>query len=154
MKYTKQNPLKVVTLCSGYDSQCLALNRLREHFPEFDYTLIAWSEFDPETPKTPLEKQPAVVAHNAGADFVKLFPVGCMGARYLKDVRSPLSHIRFLAVGGVNADNMEEYLKAGACGFGIGSDIVNKKMLAENDFAGIEALAAGYTRVVAAFNEK
>ena len=96
----------------------------------------------------------AVVAHNAGADFVKLFPVGCMGARYLKDVRSPLSHIRFLAVGGVNADNMEEYLKAGACGFGIGSDIVNKKMLAENDFAGIEALAAGYTRVVAAFNEK
>lgn len=64
MKYNKQNPLRVVTLCSGYDSQCLALNRLKEAYPEFDYTLIAWSEFDPES-NTPLDKQPAVVAHKA-----------------------------------------------------------------------------------------
>lgn len=64
MEYTKENPLKVVTLCSGYDSQCLALNRLKEHYPEFDYELIAWAEFDPES-KQPLEKQPAVIAHNA-----------------------------------------------------------------------------------------
>lgn len=64
MTYNKQNPLRVVTLCSGYDSQCLALNRLREAYPEFDYTLIAWSEFDPES-NTPLDKQPAVVAHKA-----------------------------------------------------------------------------------------
>lgn len=64
MKYTKNNPLRVVTLCSGYDSQCLALNRLREAYPDFDYTLIAWSEFDPES-NTPLDKQPAVVAHKA-----------------------------------------------------------------------------------------
>lgn len=64
MTYNKQTPLRVVTLCSGYDSQCLALNRLREAYPEFDYTLIAWSEFDPES-NTPLDKQPAVVAHKA-----------------------------------------------------------------------------------------
>jgi DNA (cytosine-5)-methyltransferase 1 len=64
MEYNKDNPLKVVTLCSGYDSQCLALNRLKEAYPEFDYELVAWSEFDPES-KTPLERQPAVVAHNA-----------------------------------------------------------------------------------------
>lgn len=64
MRYTKDNPLRVVTLCSGYDSQCLALNRVKEWHPEFDYELVAWSEFDPES-KTPLERQPAVVAHNA-----------------------------------------------------------------------------------------
>ena len=64
MKYNKQNPLRVVTLCSGYDSQCLALNRLKQNYPEFDYELIAWSEFDPES-KSLLEKQPAVIAHNA-----------------------------------------------------------------------------------------
>ena len=64
MTYNKQNPLRVVTLCSGYDSQCLALNRLKEAYPEFDYTLIAWSEFDPES-NTPLDRQPAVVAHKA-----------------------------------------------------------------------------------------
>lgn len=64
MQYNKNNPLKVVTLCSGYDSQCLALERLKANYPQFDYELIAWSEFDPES-KAPLEKQPAVVAHNA-----------------------------------------------------------------------------------------
>ena len=64
MKYNKDNPLKVVTLCSGYDSQCLALERLKKNHPQFDYELIAWSEFDPES-KAPLEKQPAVIAHNA-----------------------------------------------------------------------------------------
>ena len=64
MQYTRQNPLRVVTLCSGYDSQCLALNRLREVYPEFDYTLIAWSEWDPES-KAPTDRQPAVIAHKA-----------------------------------------------------------------------------------------
>lgn len=64
MIYTKDNPLRVCTVCSGYDSQCLALNRLREHYPNFDYELVAWSEFDPES-KAPLERQPAVIAHNA-----------------------------------------------------------------------------------------
>jgi DNA (cytosine-5)-methyltransferase 1 len=64
MIYTKENPLRVVTLCSGYDSQCLALNRLKEAYPEFDYELIAWAEFDPES-KSSLDKQPAVIAHNA-----------------------------------------------------------------------------------------
>lgn len=64
MLYTRKNPLRVVTLCSGYDSQCLALNRLKQYYPEFDYELIAWAEFDPES-KAPLEKQPAVIAHNA-----------------------------------------------------------------------------------------
>lgn len=65
MEYNKTNPLRVVTLCSGYDSQCLALERLKRDYPGFDYDLVAWSEFDPQTPKIPIEKQPAVIAHNA-----------------------------------------------------------------------------------------
>lgn len=64
MVYNRQNPLRVVTLCSGYDSQCLALERLKSVYTDFDYELVAWSEFDPES-KQPLEKQPAVIAHNA-----------------------------------------------------------------------------------------
>lgn len=54
----------MVSLCSGYDSMCLALEGLKRVYPEFDYELVAWSEFDP-TSKQPLERQPAVVAHNA-----------------------------------------------------------------------------------------
>lgn len=39
-------PLRVITLCSGYDSQCMALERLKQAFPGFDYELVAWSEID------------------------------------------------------------------------------------------------------------
>lgn len=40
-KYTKENPLRVVTLCSGYDSQCMALRNIG-----VPYKVIAWSEID------------------------------------------------------------------------------------------------------------
>lgn len=87
-------------------------------------------------------------AHRAGADFVKMFPITNMGTDYVKAVKAPLSHIKLLAVGGVDKSNMAEYLKAGVCGFGIGSNIIDKKMLAEEDYAGITALAKEYVAVV------
>lgn len=46
MIYDNSNPLRVVTLCSGYDSQCMALERLKRKHEGFDYDLIAWSEID------------------------------------------------------------------------------------------------------------
>lgn len=73
---------------------------------------------------TPTE---AKLAHTCGADFVKLFP--CVGdaPAYLKAICAPMSHIKFLAVGGVNADNAADFIKAGAVGIGAGSCLVNKK---------------------------
>ena len=80
---------------------------------------------------TPTE---AKQAHNAGADFVKLFP--CVGdaPAYLKALCAPLSHIKFLAVGGVTADNAADFLKAGALGVGVGSSLVNKKWADAGEF--------------------
>ena len=59
----KKQPLKLVTLCSGYDSQAIAMDMLKERYPDFRWQLAAWSEFDPESNR-PLAEQPAVVAHN------------------------------------------------------------------------------------------
>ena len=87
-------------------------------------------------------------AQLAGADFVKLFPVTSLGASYVKAVRAPLSNVRLLAVGGIDENNMEEYLAAGACGFGISSGIVNMKLLDAGDYEGITALAKKYTAVI------
>lgn len=87
---------------------------------------------------TPSEAQ---LAHRSGADFVKLFPITSLGVEYVKAVRAPLSHIKFLAVGGVDCDNMAEFLKAGVCGFGIGSSIVDKKAVESGDFDSITKLA-------------
>lgn len=87
-------------------------------------------------------------AYLAGADFVKLFPIDNLGVGYLKAVSAPLSHIPFIAVGGVNLDNIADYLKAGAVGFGIGSNIVDKKMIEKEDYAAITALARAYVDAV------
>ena len=87
---------------------------------------------------TPSEVQ---AAHKFGADFVKLFPVSSLGAEYVKAIKAPLSHIELLAVGGVDEGNMAEYLAAGVSGFGLGSNIIDKKALAEGNYEAITELA-------------
>lgn len=80
----------------------------------------------------------ANLAHRAGADFVKLFPVSQLGAGYVKALVAPLSHIRFLAVGGVRSENLLDYLNNGACGIGIGLDGKDREAISRNDFRSIE----------------
>ncbi len=89
-----------------------------------------------------------VNAHNAGADFVKLFPAADFGIKYIKAITAPLSHIKLLAVGGVDLNNISDFFKAGVCGFGIGSNIIDKKLIAAEDYEGIAALANNYVQAV------
>lgn len=94
---------------------------------------------------TPSEIQKA---HILGADFVKVFPINSLGAGYLKAIKAPLSHIKLLAVGGINEKNMNDYLRAGACGFGVGANLVNNSLINANDFESITNLAKQYTAVI------
>ena len=115
----------------------------------------AYSEVIKRTVELEMVSMPGVMtpteirmAQRCGADFVKLFPAVNMGPEYIKAVKAPLSDVKYLAVGGVDLDNMKEYLDAGVSGFGIGSSIINKKMIAENDFEGITRLAKSYVERV------
>ena len=78
-------------------------------------------------------------AYNAGADFVKLFP--CLDVNYFKALKAPLSHIKMIAVGGVNTKNAVDFLNAGAVGLGIGSSLINKKYLENGNYDKIEEIA-------------
>lgn len=49
------NKIRLISLFSGYDSQSLAMERLKRNFPDFDYELVAWCEID----------ETAIHAHNA-----------------------------------------------------------------------------------------
>ena len=80
-------------------------------------------------------------AHKFGADFVKVFPVGNLGAEYIKAVRGPLNHIKLLAVGGVNEKNIGTFIKFGAAGAGVGGNLVNKEWIANGEFDKITNLA-------------
>lgn len=88
----------------------------------------------------------AVAAYQAGASFVKVFPIGDLGASYLKAMRAPLSHIPFLAVGGVNPDNVAEFMRAGAVGAGVGGNLTNKDWIAAGEYDRITETAAALVR--------
>ena len=89
-----------------------------------------------------------VTAKNYGADYVKLFPITSLGCDYVKAITAPLNHIKLLAVGGIDTENMRAYAKSGVTGFGIGSNIVNKALIENGDYAALTALARKYTQVL------
>ena len=82
-----------------------------------------------------------VTAWNAGADAVKVFPIGDLGVGYLKAIRAPLSHIPLIAVGGVNERNCADFLRAGAIGVGVGGQLVNREWIDAGEFYKIASLA-------------
>lgn len=83
----------------------------------------------------------AVAAWDAGASFVKIFPAGSLGPSYVKAVRAPLSHIPFLAVGGVGPDNVADFMKVGCVGAGVGGNLTNKDWIASGAWDKITAVA-------------
>ena len=87
---------------------------------------------------TPTE---VLIAHRAGADFVKLFPVGNLGASYVKALCAPISHVKMLGVGGVNEDNAADFIKAGVVGVGVGGNLANKKWIDAGEFDKITEVA-------------
>lgn len=91
---------------------------------------------------TPTE---AVAAHDAGADFVKLFPAGNLGPDFVKALCAPLSHIKFLAVGGISPDNIADFMRAGCVGAGVGGKLANKEWIASNEWGKITEVAKLFT---------
>ena len=75
-----------------------------------------------------------MTAHNAGADYVKLFPAGELGTSYVKAIRAPISHVKLLAVGGINEKNVADFMAAGMCGAGVGGNLANKKWIEAGEF--------------------
>jgi len=85
-------------------------------------------------------------AWEQGADVVKIFP--CFGPSYIKSLLAPLNQVKLSPVGGVNVDNVADYMRAGAACAGVGSRLVDKKMVAEGDWAGLTELAKRFIEAV------
>ena len=87
-------------------------------------------------------------AHACGADVVKVFPAGCLGPGYIRDLCRPMTGIALMAVGGVSAENAGAFVAAGAMGVGAGGNLVNREWIASGEYEKITALAAAYVRAV------
>jgi 2-dehydro-3-deoxyphosphogluconate aldolase/(4S)-4-hydroxy-2-oxoglutarate aldolase len=87
-----------------------------------------------------------LAAHDAGADIVKLFPATALGPQFIKDVRAPLPQVKLMPTGGVTIENAGDWVRAGAAAVGIGSALVDAKVVESGRF---ETITANAQRVVA-----
>lgn len=83
---------------------------------------------------TPTE---VVQARRAGADVVKVFPAETGGPGHLAALKSVFPDSVFCPTGGVTAQNMGAYFKAGASLVGIGSNLYDKAAFAARDTAAL-----------------
>lgn len=90
---------------------------------------------------TPTE---VAAAYEYGADIVKLFPAGVLGAAYVKALKAPLKHIPVTAVGGISPENCADFIKAGAIGVGCGGNLVSPKLVNEGKYDEITKTAKAY----------
>ena len=94
---------------------------------------------------TPTEAQ---LAHEAGADFIKIFPADKLGPGYIKNLRAPLPHLRVVPTGGVDLQTAPEFLKAGCAALGVGSSLLTGDILQTKNWAELTRLAGEFVRVV------
>ena len=104
------------------------------------------------------DTNPAVIARTRELELVSmpgamtpseiLAAHAALGPAYLKAVRSPISHVRIMAVGGINEKNAAEFLKAGAVGLGVGGNLANRQWIADGAFEKITQTAQALVAAV------
>lgn len=96
---------------------------------------------------TPTE---VVNAWDCGADAAKIFPAEFFGPAYIKSLKAPLPQVEFVPTGGVTAENVGEFIKAGAFATAAGSSLVDAKSFKDRNWAAITAKAEAFVKAVAA----
>jgi len=92
---------------------------------------------------TPTEAQ---IAHEAGSDFIKIFPADTLGPGYIKALKAPLPHLNIVPTGGVDANNVAEWFKAGVAAVGAGSSLVSAKIMTDGAWADLTKRAEEFVR--------
>lgn len=95
---------------------------------------------------TPTE---ALTAHEAGADFIKIFPADSLGPNYIKALLAPLPQLRIIPTGGVDLHTAGDFIQAGCVAVAAGGSLVSKSILKTNDWATLTQTAQSMVKAVA-----
>ena len=90
---------------------------------------------------TPTEAQ---MAHEAGADFIKVFPADRLGPSYIKALRAPLPHLRIIPTGGVDLQTAPAFIQAGCVALGVGSALLSPALIANRKWDELSRLASQF----------
>jgi len=83
-------------------------------------------------------------AWQLGADMVKIFPANQFGPGYIKDVKGPLNQIKLVPTGGITIQNLPEYHKNGAYGFGVATPLFDKRQVEAGAWDWVEQQARAF----------
>jgi 2-dehydro-3-deoxyphosphogluconate aldolase/(4S)-4-hydroxy-2-oxoglutarate aldolase len=89
-----------------------------------------------------------ITGWEAGADFIKIFPASFGGPGLIKALLAPLPQVRLIPVGGVNLDTAADFISKGAAALGVGSSLVNQKLLDAGDMDELTRRAIAYIEQV------
>lgn len=92
-----------------------------------------------------------VKAMEAGADLVKIFPASLFGPKIIKAIKGPVPQAPLLPTGGVNLDNVAEWIKAGSAAVGVGSSLTAGAET--GDFEKVSQTAAAFVEKIAKARE-
>ena len=107
--------------------------------PNIDETVIEHA-VDENIPIFPGAFSPTEVykAWSLGASAVKLFPATHLGVEFIKDILGPFDEVKLLPTGGVSKTNIKSFFQAGAYGVGMGSSLIDSKLVEAGDFEGLK----------------
>jgi 2-dehydro-3-deoxyphosphogluconate aldolase / (4S)-4-hydroxy-2-oxoglutarate aldolase len=118
--------------------------------PGFDCDIVAFAaKHDLAALPGALTPTEVLTAWRAGADFVKVFPVVTAGGdAYIRALNRSLPEISLIAAGGVNQQNAEAFILAGATGIGVGTQLIPTESIERKQAKRIHELAVRFSKFV------
>ncbi len=89
-----------------------------------------------------------LAAWEAGADMIKLFPAEVGGPELIKALLAPLPQLQIVPVGGVDLGTAAAFIRNGAAALGVGSSLINNKLLDAGDMDELTRRAASFVEEV------
>jgi 2-dehydro-3-deoxyphosphogluconate aldolase/(4S)-4-hydroxy-2-oxoglutarate aldolase len=89
-----------------------------------------------------------LTAWEAGADLLKLFPASVGGPELVKAILAPLPQLPIVPVGGVDLSTAADFIRCGSVALGVGSSLINQKLLDSGDLGELTRRAAAFIEEV------
>jgi 2-dehydro-3-deoxyphosphogluconate aldolase/(4S)-4-hydroxy-2-oxoglutarate aldolase len=80
--------------------------------------------------------------------MIKLFPASFGGPALIKAILAPLPQLEIVPVGGVDLNTAGDFISAGSAALGVGSSLVNQRLLDSGNLDELKRRAEGFIKAV------
>jgi 2-dehydro-3-deoxyphosphogluconate aldolase/(4S)-4-hydroxy-2-oxoglutarate aldolase len=83
-----------------------------------------------------------------GASIVKVYPATSLEPKFIKDVKAPLNQIKLLPTGGINLENLSDFMRVGSEVLGVGGQLFDKQLIEKEDWDGLKRHFEDYVNTI------